>query len=184
MSRTVIRDYYELPGELWTPVREVYQQAMRPLAIHAANRHQLTDTEMVAMFFDHRITKWVAASAHSDCVAFGTTMTDLTAWPLIEPAYFRHRWPEEYDAHRIWYVGFVVTNKRTPGAFADLIREMSHEPRTGGGLMMMDFCDYNVEERNAPAVVERVLTSPYLHQRQIDAQRFWMFSFDKPEVIS
>jgi hypothetical protein len=110
-----------------------------------------------------------------------TYTNDLTAVPLIAPEYFERHWPEHFKARRIWYILFVAVHPQARGqhVFAQLVEEMYVVAATQNGLVGLDICNYNDDERNMSQIFRlmvRRLTANMRFQR-IDQQSFWLYEF-------
>lgn len=160
----------------------LYEHTFAPLAAIAVQRHVMTFKEFAEVMADPRLGKWVVTDDDSgDMVAMGVQTTELDAWPLISPAYFQAKWPGLYAASRIWYVGFVCVRhpEAPPMTFARLITAMSAPTRAVGGISVMDFCNYNVDDLHIDRAAGMALrrADPGARGEEIDAQRFYAFHF-------
>lgn len=176
--------YDALPPDLWSPVWQMYYSTFAEINESAAQRHMMTWEEFADTAVDRRIEKYVVTAGPGDGtpIGLGVQTTDLDAWPLISPEYFRHRWPKLYDENKIWYVGFVGVTGHHPGVFADLIVRMSAPTVAAGGVSVMDYCTTNVE-RGLPRAAHRILERGHDQQvitGRIDAQEFWAYDFGQP----
>lgn len=167
-----------LPAHLYTDAELLYQRAFAPLMARAAMRHLMTSAEFTALDRDDRVTKIVAFDGDK-LVGLSTVTDHLDAVPLISPPYFARNWPAEYAARRIWYVPFMCTDRKTPGVFRALLLETSARARQSGGLVFMDFAQVNVD-RHLPGHAAHMLgeVDETTHNRCVDAQHVWQFSFD------
>lgn len=158
----------------------LYRDAFADIDSLAVQRHLMTPAEFDGAWEDPNVQKWLATDDDGALIGLGVQTTDLAAWPLISPAYFRRRWPELYDARKIWYVGFVCTRQDPPApidTFGGIIRAMSAETRAAGGISVMDFCTANVE-RGLPKGSQNILNrAGRIAMQEIDAQAFYAYDF-------
>lgn len=147
----------------------------------AIQRHLMTFDEFEQAVMDERIDKYVAR-ADGEIVGLGMQTNDLEAWSLVSPRVFARRWPDLYEAHRIWYVGFVGVAPGWQGStlFRDLIVAMAEPAVKADGMSVMDFCAHNVDERQLPRASQALLRRVYPDARGalLDRQEFWGFRFD------
>jgi hypothetical protein len=162
-----------------------YREAFEDLAPLAVQRHLLNEEEFTAIAVDTRVSKIVITGESGSVIAMSTLTTDLSAWPLIEPRYFARRWPELYADGRIWYLGFLFTN-RTPAALGLLLAESSAAARTAQGMVFTDFCDFRVEESNLPeicqAIMHRTSETRIPALSRVDSQSYWVYDFRAQET--
>lgn len=52
------------------------------------------------------------------------------------------------------------------------------------GLAVMDYCDYNVDQRRLPQITDRLLggSDPGTRSARVDAQHTWVLRFDGQPV--
>lgn len=182
MTMTV-EHHLELPDQLAASTWQLYLDAFLPLATRAAQRHVMTRGEFADVAADTRIDKFVAVADAGDVRGIGTVTNDLSAVPLISPDFYRHRYPAEYDAGKLFYVPFMATD-RSPGTFRELLIACSGDARALGGLVFMDFSDDN-KERGVPAVAERFLRKidKRTYTGELDVQRYYVFGFDSADDL-
>lgn len=152
----------------------LYERAMRPLAIRAAQRHLLTRAEFGDILGDSRIQKHLAW-AGTELIGIGTATDQLEAWPLISPEYYHHRWPGRV----VWYIGFVAVAPKALGVLGPLIDRLSREARRTGGIAAADFCAYNIDHRKIDTRIDTLLRhlDPHTTVAAVDAQEFHAWSF-------
>ena len=177
----MIRTFDVFPVQELVRAYKLYEAAFTPLAHLAANRHLMTYDEHNHVMNDKRVTKVAVYDLDENIVGMSTITQQLDAMPLVSPQFFQHRWPEEYAAGLIWYVGYMATDNN-PRAFREMLFTLSEDARNRGGMVFMDFCTENVD-RGLPESAERILgrRAWSLHVREVDAQAFYLFSFLTPE---
>src|SRR5688572_31979472 len=116
-----IRRFEALPLSLTPDAHALYVKLFTPINALAAQRHLMTPPEFYGVANDERISKYLAY-AGDELVGMSTLLNDLTAWPLLSPEFFRRRFPDEYAAGEIWYVGFVCAD--LAGVFRQLVTDM------------------------------------------------------------
>lgn len=166
-------DYHDDPADrLWN----LYEQAMRPLAARAAQRHLLTREEFDGILDDPRIEKHIA---HADgrVVGLATATNQLDAWPLISPDYYRARFP----GRDVWYIGFVAIAPRSLGVLGPMIDSLSRKARANGGVTACDFCTFNLDRLK---IADRIGTllhhlDPATRPEVSDAQEFFAWSYTR-----
>lgn len=170
-------DATALTAEAW----RFYQDVFVEVNTLAANRHMMTPDEFGHVMADERVQKWVALNDEGRVIGMATITNHLDAWPLVSPAYFEKRFPEQYERRAIWYIGFVGCNPEgtRAHAFRDLIARMQPQVEASDGVFVQDFCTYNVGVRRLPDATRAILRriNPTLQFDRIDAQEFWAGSF-------
>lgn len=167
----------ELLAEAW----RFYEDVFTELNALAANRHLMTFDEFEYVMADSRVQKWFAFSDDGRIIGMSTITNDLSAWPLVSPAFFAKRYPNHYERQAIWYIGFVGCNLEgtRAHAFYDLIARMQPQVEASDGIFVQDFCTHNVAVRRLPdatrAVLQRINSTVAFSR--IDAQEFWAGSF-------
>jgi hypothetical protein len=176
-----IETHHRLPVSLAADAWKLYLQVFEPLAPLAVNRHVMTEQEFFDCAEDRRIGKYLALNTDAEVIGVGVQTNRLHAWPLISPEYFEAHWPDLYREGKIWYVGFVGVRDGAPGVFPRLLDAMSAPARDVRGMTFMDFCSYNENALNLPAVSERILRRihPSMSLTCVDRQGFWGADFTK-----
>ncbi|WP_157110707.1 hypothetical protein [Nocardia anaemiae] len=168
MGPTLDRD------EAWTFYRETFTE----INAMAAQRHLMHRDEFVDVMGDERIAKYLLFDDDNSLVGLGVSTNDLDAWPLISSAYFRRIYPEHYAARTLWYIGFIGVRPDRFGGFAAMLEAMSAPQRHAGGVALMDYCSFNVDEKAVLASSLRILgrySDPRL--RTLDTQTFVAYEF-------
>lgn len=135
-----------------------YEERFANLRVAALQRHLMTMPEFHYMCSDSAVEKWRVFNDTGDLIALATYTNILTSMPLIEPAYFEHRWPAQFVDGRIWYCGFVAVAATAPNAtFRHLIHRMFEQGlgKDGRGIISLDYCTANDKLAEA---VRRTLT--------------------------
>ena len=166
-----------LTEEAW----QLYRAAFAGLELLAAQRHLLTVEEFGAVAADPRVTKLLAADPGGErLLGIATTTTDLTAVPLVSPAYYAARWPEASAAGRLHYVGFVGVHPdaRASGAFPALVERICRPVATAGGVVAVDVCRYNEVAFGLPASLGRLGEAlGGARTVRVDEQVYWAYEF-------
>jgi hypothetical protein len=178
VERDLTKDSAQM-DEAWA----LYQKCFTQINNQAAMRHLMYWEEFLDMATDSAVEKHVAwatqkhvAGIDRKMVGLSAITNDLISWPLISPAYFRRLWPEQAEAGKLWYVGFVgvLPEGQMSGTFARLLESMTKGRRGTGDLFFMDFCSRNTA-RGLPDVVEKILIRIHKPGRvrmySIDSQR-------------
>lgn len=180
---TTVKQVDVLDGQLLEEAWALYRDAFQELRELAAQRHQMYRDEFDDVMADKRVPKFVAYDDDQDSrlVGLSTYTNDLDAMPLISPAFFAKRWPTEYAAGRIWYVGFVAVgqNMGAPlSTFADLLAAM-HAVSGRDALTALDVCSRMDGIRRLPKRVEQLLDhlDGPVRARRLDEQSFWLYEF-------
>ena len=144
----------------------------------------MSEVEFEEIASDERIYK-LRVFDDGDLVGLSTFTNVLEAWPLIEPAYFAHHWPEHYQRGAIWYIGFVGARSGQAHAYRRMVTAMHEVVNRNDGLAVMDYCDYNVDHRRLPQITDRLLAAadPGTRSGQVDAQRTFVLRFDGRPVL-
>lgn len=173
-----VRTFDVLPPEQLVTAYHTYSEVFAPVKHMAAQRHLMTFTEFSEVASDARVTKYLAYDSDDKVVGVSTLLNDLDAWPLLEPEYFRWKFPQQFEDGQVWYIGFVCT---MPAAgvhvFTALVYEML--PRVVGGVACMDFCTANVDRRLPDITLVALLRKePSVQVACLDAQSTYAFRFD------
>ncbi|MFC4072148.1 hypothetical protein [Actinoplanes subglobosus] len=161
---------------------ELYEGAFRDLRSLAVQRHLMYRSEFEEVMRDPRVDKYLCLNDDGKLCGLSTFTNDLYAVPLIAPEYFERRWPEMYAEKRIWYVGFaaVGTEARDTRAFSELVTAMQQTAAARNGMIGIDYCRYNDDERNFGRVVRlmlRRLSGGAMRAECLDQQSFWVYEF-------
>ncbi|MFE9319421.1 hypothetical protein ACIHDR_45835 [Nocardia sp. NPDC052278] len=172
----------ETPAIGPTPDRDAawtfYSETFTEINTMAAQRHLMRRDEFVDVMGDERIAKYLLFDDDNTIVGLGVSTNDLDAWPLISPAYFRCNYPEHYAARTLWYIGFIGVRPDLRGGFAAMLEAMSAPQRHAGGVALMDYCAFNVDEKAVLASSLRILgrySDPRM--RTLDTQTFVAYEF-------
>ncbi|MBF6274373.1 hypothetical protein A5780_18225 [Nocardia sp. 852002-20019_SCH5090214] len=160
--------------EAWTFYRETFTE----INAMAAQRHLMRRDEFIDVMGDERIVKYLLTDDDNTIVGLGVSTNDLEAWPLISPAYFRRIYPAHFAARTLWYIGFIGVRPDLRGGFAAMLEAMSAPQRDAGGIALMDYCAFNVDEKAVLASSLRILgrySEPRL--RTLDTQTFVAYEF-------
>ena len=110
--------------------------------------------------------------------ALATFTNQLDAMPLISPDFFAHRWPQLYEDHRIWYIGFFLVDPehRSSGIFERVIAHMWRQVVESRGIALLDIARRN-EQIGLPDGIHRVLQSltPGMQATRLDEQTYWLY---------
>lgn len=134
-----------LEGSIAEQLWEMYEPSVAALATLSVNREAYEHDEFVEMMADPRTWKYLAMD--DDDVARGLLAVsphlDTTYW--VNPRYFAARWPREYEAGHIWYVGAIVMHPdyRRQGGFKQLLEPIAHIASRENGVIAFDVCAYN-----------------------------------------
>lgn len=167
--------------ELLESAWNLYEDAFRELNALAVQRHLMYRSEFDEVMNDIRVQKYVCLDDDGTMTGLATYTNDLTAVPLISPAYFERNWPDHYATRRIWYIGFVAVDPRAQGqqAFAQMVEEMYLIAVTQNGLVGLDICNYNDDVRDMSRIF-RLMIHRYtgnMRFRRIDQQSYWLYEF-------
>ncbi len=165
-----------------TPARDAawtfYRETFAEINTLAAQRHLMRHDEFTEVMTDGRITKYVLSEENDALLGLGTSTNDLSAWPLISPAYFERMYPEQYAAGKLWYIGFIGVRDGVRGGFAAMLEAMSAPQRRVAGVALMDYCAFNFGERDVHSISLRLLerySAP--RPRIVDTQTFVAYDF-------
>ncbi len=163
-----------------------YLAAFEPLRSIALQRHLMTRAEFDEVCDDVRVVKYLAVQDGEGVVGMGTMTNRIEAMPLVEPAYFAHRWPEHWAAGRCYYIGFVASHPDRHGSalFTELVQVMSYMASLTGGVTVLDVCSHHVEQHALPQSIERITASVVTEValEQVDAQTYWAYELPVPDV--
>lgn len=161
--------------EAWTLYASVFAEVNQL----AAQRHLMTADEFAGVYHHRQVRKFYVHDA-GELAGMSVLTQHLDAWPLISPAYFARRWPEHYQRHAIWYVGFVGVAPHHPHAFRELVGDMYAHIIGNDGIAVMDFCVYNMTRRRLPEITLKLLSTinPATTLETADAQEFVVYRFD------
>jgi hypothetical protein len=166
-----------LAEEAWT----LYHDAFKDLNAFAVQRHLMYRTEFDDVLLDHRVQKYLCLDDDDTLCGLSTYTNDLAAMPLISPQYFERRWPQHYAERRIWYCGFVAVhpNGRAANAFGELVEAMYLVAATQNGIIALDMCRYNDQQRRLSRVVPLMLhrLSGDVRTERMDEQSYWLYEF-------
>lgn len=158
----------------------LYEAAFTDLNTLAVQRHLMTRAEFVDVALDDRVGKYLCLDDAGAVCGLATYTNALDAVPLISPPYFARRWPYEYAAGRIWYVGFVAVADGAPlTVFGELIGAMHHTSGTDA-ITVLDVCTRTEQVRHLPRSVRVLLTrisGARVGMERLDEQSYWAYQF-------
>jgi GNAT superfamily N-acetyltransferase len=158
----------------------LYNDAFEELRATAVQRHVMYRNEFDDVMADERVTKVMGFEGSPAAMAGLATYTnDLEAMPLISPEFFARRWPDLYEARRIWYLGFfaIHPDHRGTGIFEVVIENMWQVVLAGQGIALLDICRRN-EKLGLPQAIGHTLQSlsPGATASRIDEQAYWLYT--------
>lgn len=164
---------------------QLYNEAFEELRTSAVQRHVMSRAEFDEVAGDERILKYLAVDTEQGdrLCALSTLTNQLDAIPLISVEYFQQRWPAQFKAGQIWYIGFlgVHPDHRGSGTFEQLIEAMYAERGPGPVVVAFDVSRRN-ERYGFPRAIRDVLerhTGPMAVHR-LDEQTYWAFEAPEP----
>lgn len=163
-----------LSTALLPPAWWLYEDAFADINPRAAQRHLMTFDEFSLMAHDPRVLKFCARER--GMLRGLSVMTDqLDAWTLVAPEFFERRFP----GRKVFYVGFVATLAHEPGVYEALVRRMYDDVIAADGIAVMDFCLYNVTDKQIDRRVDLLLRriNPAARHDFIDTQSFHAWDF-------
>jgi hypothetical protein len=167
----------DLMAEVW----DLYYTTFHELNAFAVQRHLMFRSEFDEVMLDTRVLKYLCLADDGSLCGLSTYTNMLDAMPLISPAYFERRWPELYAQNRIWYCGFVAVEKngRAITAFSELVEAMYLTAAERHGIIGLDFCRFNDDQRHMARVIELKLRrlSGHVRAERMDEQAFWLYEF-------
>lgn len=124
-----------------------YATAWEMLLLEAAARHRLSLPEFRHEMLDPRLEKHVVLDADDRVIAMTTMTTDLDAIPWINPAFYRHRYPDECANGTMYYLGysFVDIEHRRTRAFAMMTEAVDERLSSVHGVIGLDMCGFAIE---------------------------------------
>ena len=159
----------------------LYLAAFEQMNAFAVQRHLMYRSEFDEVMRDRRVQKYLALSDGGELLGMSTYTNELDAMPLISPAYFQRRWPDLYADQRIWYCGFVAVQPggRTANAFGELVEAMYLVAAAQNGIIALDMCRYNDQQRRLSRVVPLMLhrLSGDVRTERMDEQSYWLYEF-------
>lgn len=167
-------------GELAEAAWQAYESAFTELNALAAQRHLMYRSEFYEVMSDPRVDKVITLDDAGLLAGVATFTRDLDAVPLIAPQYFQRRWPQLYQQHRIWYIGFVAVAPAAQGssAFTEAFTEYYRIAEAENGLVCMDICAYNEKTHRLPRAIQlqlHRLSAGASKTERADTQSFWVF---------
>lgn len=180
VSAYAVHSFSALVGDYADEAWNLFSVAFASMRTAAMQRHMMTRPEFDTVMADTRVTKYLATDG-TGMLGMSTLTNDLDAVPLIEPAWFEHRFPAPYTARQIWYLGFACV--RDPATltggkvFSALIDHMAIPARLTRGMVFMDFATANAA-RLVPGIRRTVARLDPEHTfERYDSQEFWGFDF-------
>jgi len=160
---------------------ELYEGAFGEMRALAVQRHLMYQSEFDEVMEDQRIAKYLCYDDDGTLCGLSTYTNNLYAMPLIAPEYFERRWPELYRQNKVWYCGFVAVGceARSTRAFAQLVESMYRTAADQNGIISLDFCQYNDDQRHMSRVIRLMLQrlSGGVRAECMDRQAFWVYEF-------
>lgn len=162
---------------------QLYLRAFGPVAQVAAARHVLSRAEFTEEMTDARLEKYLVLGEQDHPLGMATLTQHLESVLWVSPEYYARRYPAEWAAGTIFYMGFVLIDPRhhRNGAFTTMVQPMLDRVEEVHGVVCWDVCDYNIDViglNEAMAKVVRSRTGTTLDH--IDTQRYYAMEFPKP----
>lgn len=160
---------------------DAYADVFAGIDALAVQRHLMYRSEFEDVMRDARVQKYLSLDDSGNLCGLSTYTNQLEAMPLISPAYFRRRWPELYAQRKVWYCGFVAVfpEGRANHAFAEMVEAMYLTAAAQNGIIALDFCRHNDDERKMSRVIRAMLhrLSGNVNAQCVDQQSFWLYEF-------
>jgi len=174
------RELTVLPADRLDEAWTLYETAFAELRVAAAQRHVMYRAEFDDAMADPRVTKYVTYHEGVMC-SLVTRTTDLEAVPLVSPEYYARRFPRQYAARSIHYVGFmaVLPAYHGLGVFIDVVRRVIDDVVSSGGVIAMDVCRVNNTNFRLPHALLRLMrgAEPRVEASVLDEQSYWAYEF-------
>ncbi len=166
---------FNLPdsAEMMAETYRLYEEAFTPLTKLAVQNHMMSYTDFENVWLNPWLEKHLGY-VDGELAAMSVVTNNLAQWSLISPQYFEAKYPKEYYANQIWYVGFVcVAGKyQNSGMFTEMLKSMITDRQID--LFFMDFCKVNLDKKII-ALTTRALQclDSGVMISQEDVQEFW-----------
>jgi hypothetical protein len=124
-ARSVFQLLPVVPRVIADMAWELYLSAFAELRTLACQRHVLHRHEFDDTMTDARITKFLGFDGPV-LTSLAIRTTDLDAVPLVSPEYFNARYPRQYAARSVYYIGFfaVRVDYQGTGALLELMHAL------------------------------------------------------------
>ncbi len=183
VSPMVVEIRAVVDGELREQAWQLYSQAFDELRYLAVQRHVMYVEEFDAVMDDPQVQKFLIWGADGSLQGLSTMTNSLSSMPLVSPEYFARRWPERYQAGRIFYIGFlgVHPDSHGTGVFGDLVRAMTEPVSLVEGLAVIDVCTYNKDRLHLPRAIRWLASTwaPSVEMTDLDAQTYVGYDFTR-----
>ncbi len=169
---------------------DLYQSAFTGVNALAVQRHLMYRTEFDDVMGDKRVQKYLYipdGSPDGRVAGVSTFTNDLDSMTLISPAYFERRWPDLYSTRRIFYCGFVAVDPahQSTAAFGQMVAAMYHTAADANGIIILDICSHNEDQRSLHQVIPLMLKRLARPQgrsviaTRLDTQTYWEYEFPR-----
>ncbi|MET7394232.1 hypothetical protein ABZS66_12130 [Dactylosporangium sp. NPDC005572] len=177
-----------LSGEEAETAWALYEQRFAALNTRAVQRHLMTRAEFHYVCQDGNVEKWRVFDDHDQLVGLATYTNVLESMPLVSPAYFAARYPEQYAAGQVWYCGFVcIANEADSTTFLELITRMYRQAAAHGGVISLDFCRCNDDlARLVKVALTRLAGGPDsgFEAVRADTQTYWVYVTPRGHTVN
>jgi hypothetical protein len=167
---------------------QLYQERFTDLDARAVQRHLMTWAEFHHVCADGDVEKWRVFDEHDQLVGLATYTNVLESMPLISPAYFAARYPEQFTAGQVWYCGFVcVAEQAGSTAFLELITRMYRHATDRGGVISLDYCGANEKlAQHVKVALTRLAGGADSGFRAVpaDTQTYWVYETPRVHQVS
>jgi hypothetical protein len=155
-----------------------YEKTFREIDTLAAQRHLMTYDEFYNVWNNHAVKKFFAFNDEGEVVGMSVMTNKLREWPIVSWRFFEKQFPDEYKRNACWYVGF--TGASEAHVFSALVNAMLPYPRGTQGIVAMDYCTHNMDQRNLHGVAYLILqrTVPDTQMARLDSQTTVAYRFD------
>lgn len=175
VTQQVVED--ELLEQSW----KLYQISFDSLRSMAVQRHVMYADEFDAVMADARVTKYLVHNDRGELQGVSTMANNLLSMPLVSPEYFATRWPDRYEAGRVFYIGFLAVHPDSHGSgiFGELVKAMTGVVAKVDGIAVIDVCTYNKDRLHLPRAINWLASTwaPHVTMTALDAQTYIGYDF-------
>ena len=167
---------------------QLYEERFTDLDSHAVQRHLMTREEFLHVCADRDVEKWRVFDERDRLVGLATYTNVLESMPLISPAYFAARYPEQFAAGQVWYCGFVcVSDVADSRTFLELITRMYRQAADRGGVISLDYCGVNEKlAQHVKVALTRLAGGARSGFRAApaDTQTYWVYETPRDHLVN
>ncbi|MBI2798567.1 hypothetical protein HYX70_04770 [Candidatus Saccharibacteria bacterium] len=120
----------------------LYDEGFKDINLHSPCRQSFNYGEFVAALKDPRVYRAVLRDDESnEMLAVAVWSNNFDHFPWLSAEYFKARYPEEFEAGRLYYTVATLSLNKRSGHMTKIMLEMTRRIAAERGRMLFDLCE-------------------------------------------